>query len=182
MAKEGKIDIDAMMAVYKKVGTPGDVHRLLAGLAGTWTTRTRSWMGPDRPPVESNGTCESEVLLGGRFLQQIYTGDMMGTPFTGINLLGYNNHTKKYVSTWIDSMSTSIFYFEGTASADGKTITQECSYDDPARGPMKWRSVSRIKDGNALEFEMYLTPKGGREEKAMEMTLSRKEARASKAA
>lgn len=183
MAKrESKIDIDAMMAVYKKVGTPGDAHKLLARLEGSWTTRTRSWVGPDKPPVEASGTCESKMLLGGRFLQQIYTGDMMGEQFTGINILGYDNHAKKYVSTWIDSMSTGIFYFEGTAGLDGRTITQECSYDDPARGPMKWRSVTRIKDDNTLEFEMYLTPRGGKEEKAMEMTVRRKEAGAYKAA
>ena len=79
-------------------------------------------------------------------------------------------------------MSSNIFYFEGTASADGRTITQECRYDDAARGPMNWRSITKIVDDNTLEFEMYLTPKGGKEEKAMEMTVNRKEARAYKAA
>ena len=182
MAKEGKIDIDKMMEVYKKVGTPGDVHKQLEGLAGTWNTKTRSWMGPDKPPVESTGTCEAKMILDGRYLQQTYTGDMMGEKFTGINLLGYNNHTGKYVSTWIDSMSTGIFCFEGTAGAEGKTITQEARYDDPVRGPMSWRSVTRIKDDNMMEYEMYLTPQGGTEEKAMELVLTRKEAKASKAA
>ncbi len=70
-------------------------------------------------------------------------------------------------------MSTGIYYFEGTASADGKTITQESSYDDPVRGPMVWRSVTSIVDGNTLEYQMYLTPKGGKEEKMMEMTVTR---------
>jgi hypothetical protein len=183
MAKqEGKMDMQAMMEVYKKVGTPGDVHKLLANLVGTWTTRTRSWMEPDKPPIETTGTCEQKLLLGGRYLQQEYSGDMMGELFTGINLMGYDNHTKKYVSIWIDTMSTGIYFFEGTASADGKTITQESNYDDPVKGPTVWRSVTRFKDDNTLEFEMYLTPKGGKEEKAMEMTVSRKVARAQKAA
>ena len=37
MAKqEGKkMDMQAMMEVYKKVGTPGAPHKLLAGLEGT---------------------------------------------------------------------------------------------------------------------------------------------------
>lgn len=43
-------------------------------------------------------------------------------------------------------MSTGIYYFEGTAAADGKTITQECKYDDPVKGPAVWRSVTRIVD------------------------------------
>ena len=35
MAKqEGKMDMQAMMEVYKKVGTPGDPHKLLAKPGG----------------------------------------------------------------------------------------------------------------------------------------------------
>lgn len=182
MAKlKGKIDMQAMMEVYKKVGTPGEHHKLLAKLEGSWTTRTRGWL-EGKPAMESTGTCEQKLVLDGRYLQQFYTGDMMGVPFTGINLLGYNNHTKKYESVWIDSMSTAIYFFVGTGSADGRTITQECSYDDPVKGPAVWRSVTRIKDDNTLEFEMFITPKGGKEEKMMEMTVTRKEAVARKAA
>ena len=81
--KEGKMDMQEMMEVYKKVGTPGDHHKLLAKLVGSWTTKTRSWMEPDKPPMETTGMCEQKMLLGGRYLQQKYTGDMMGEPFTG---------------------------------------------------------------------------------------------------
>jgi hypothetical protein len=42
--------------------------------------------------------------------------------------------------------------------------------------------VTRIKDDDTQEFEMYLTPKGGKEEKMMEMTVTRKEAAVRKAA
>jgi hypothetical protein len=183
MAKqEGKMDMQAIMEIYKKVGTPGEPHKLLAKLEGSWTTRTRGWMEPDKPPTDSTGACEQKLVLDGHYLRQEYTGDMMGHPFTGINFLGYDNHTGKYVSVWLDSMSTGIYYFEGTASADGRTITQECSYDDPVRGPSVWRSVTRIKDDNTLEYEMFITPKGGKGEKMMEMTVARKEAVARRAA
>ena len=183
MAKvKGKLDMQEMMEIYKKVGTPGEPHKLLAKLEGSWTTRTRGWMEPDKPPIDSIGTCEQKLILDGHYLRQEYTGDMMGAPFTGINILGYNNHTNKYESIWIDSMNTAIYYFVGKGSADGRTITQECSYDDPVRGPAVWRSVTRIKDDNTLEFEMFITAKGMKEEKMMEMTVSRKEAVARKAA
>jgi Protein of unknown function (DUF1579) len=177
MAKEqeqkGKMDMQAMMEVYQKLAIPGTPHKGLAKLEGSWTTKTSAWMEPDKPPMEGTGTCEQKMLLGGRYLQQEYAGEMMGTSFTGINLIGYDNHTKKYVSTWIDSMSTGIYYFEGTASADGRIITQESRYDDPVRGPTVWRSVTRIVDDNTLKYEMYLTSKGGQQEKMMEMTVTR---------
>ncbi len=182
MAKQGKMDMKEMMEIYRKAGTPGRPHDLLAKLEGNWTTRTRGWVEPGKPPVESTGTCGQKMILDGHYLRQEYTGDMMGQPFSGINILGYNNHTKKYESVWIDSMSTAVYFFEGTASRDGRKITQECRYDDPARGPCVWRSVTRIRDDNTLEFEMFITPRGKKEEKMMEMTVTRKEAEVRKAA
>jgi hypothetical protein len=168
------MDMESMMETYKKLAIPGSQHRLMASLAGSWTTRTKARTEPGKPPMETTGSCEQKMILDGRYLQQEYTGDMMGETFTGINLIGYDNHTRKYVSTWVDSMSTAIYYFEGTASADGKTITQKCSYDDPVRGPLVWRSLTRIVDDNTMEYEMYITPKGGKEVKEMEMTVTRK--------
>lgn len=175
MEQEDKMDMQEMMEVYKKLATPGAPHRMFARLVGSWTTKTKAWMEPDKPPVESSGTCEQKIILDGHYLQQEYTGDMMGNTFTGINLLAYDNHTKKYVSAWMDSMSTGIYFFEGTADADGKVITQECSYDDPTKGPSRWRSVTTIVNENTLEYEMYVTPEGGTEEKMMEMTVMRKQ-------
>jgi hypothetical protein len=172
--QEGEMDMQAMMDVYKKLGTPGAPHKLLASMAGSWTTKIKSCMEPGKPPMESTGTSEQKMVLSGRFLQQEFTGEMMGSPFTGIGVTGYNNHTKKFVSTWMDSMGTAILFFEGTASTDGKTITLECRYDDPIKGPMKWRSVTRFVDGNTHVFEMYGTDKIGKEEKMMEITYTRK--------
>jgi hypothetical protein len=163
-----------MMEVYKELGTPGEPHKMLARLVGSWVTRTRSWMEPGKPPTEGHGSCEQKTLFDGRYLQQEYTGEMMGWPFKGVNLIGYDNHTKKYVSTWIDSMSTGIYVFEGSSSADGKTITQTCRYDDPMKGPAEWRSVTHIVDDDTMEYEMFITPEGGVEEKMMEMSVIRK--------
>jgi len=176
-----KMDMQAMMEVYKKVGTPGEPHKLLAKLEGSWNTRTRGWF-EGKQTMESTGTCEQKLVLGGHYLEQTYTGNMDGMPFSGINLLGYNNHTKKFESVWLDTMSTAIYFFVGKGSADGRTIKQECSYVDPVRGPAVWLSVTRIRDDNTLEFEMFITPKGGKKEKMMEMTVSRKEAAYQKAA
>jgi hypothetical protein len=179
MAKEKKqdkqMDPQAMMEMYQKLATPGEPHKLFASLAGSWTTKTKSWMEPNKPPMESTGTCEQKMLLDGRFLQQECTGEMMGQPFTGIGMTGYDNHTKKYVSTWMDSMGTGIFFMEGTASADGKTITERGSYNDPIEGPMKLRGVTKIVDNNTETFEMYGTGKRGKEMRMMEIIYTRKQ-------
>jgi hypothetical protein len=184
MAKheDKKMDMQAMMEIYRKVGTPGEPHKLLGKLEGNWTTRTLGYFEGKPAGGESIGTSEKKLILGGNYLREEYSGNMMGAPFSGISIVGYNNHTKNYESIWIDSMSTAIYLFVGKISADGKTITQECRYDDAVRGPAVWRTVTRITDDNTVEFEMFITPKGGKEEKMMEMTSIRKEAVAHKAA
>lgn len=171
--QKDKMDMQAMMEAYKKLGTPGTPHKKLASMAGSWSTRTKSFMEPGKPPLESIGTCDQKMILGGRFLKQEFVGELMGVPFNGIGVTGYENHQKKYVSTWMNSIRTRIFLFEGTADADGKTITQTCEFDDPVRGPMKWRSVTRIVDDDTHLFEMYATDKNGKEEKLIEITYTR---------
>jgi hypothetical protein len=100
---------------------------------------------------------------------------VLGIPFTCIGVTGYDNHTKKYVATWMDSMGTGIYYMEGTASADGKTITQKGQYDDPIEGRMKLRAVTKIVDNNTEIFEMYGTGRKGKGMKMMEIIYTRKE-------
>ena len=172
--KNKKMNMEAVMEIYRKVGSPGPSHKIFESMVGSWKTKSTCWMEPGKPPMESEGSCEQKMLLGGRFLQQEFSGDMMGSPFSGIGINGYDNHTGKCVSVWMDSTSTGIYFFEGTAGADGKTITQQCSYDDPVRGPMMLRSVTRLVDENTHFFEMYDTDKSGKEEKMMEITYTRK--------
>ncbi len=168
------MDLQTRMEKYNELGKPGPHHELLARMAGTWSTRTLSWMEPGGPTMESTGVSEQKMILDGRFLQQDFSGEMMGDKFIGIGVTGFDNHTRKFVSTWMDSMSTAIMYFEGEADAGGKTITQTSEFDDPFRGPMKWRSVTRIVDDHTHLFEMFGTDKSGKEERMMEITYTRK--------
>jgi hypothetical protein len=172
--QKGKMDIQAMMDVNQKLASPGAPHELLARMAGSWNTKGKAWMEFGAPPTEFTGTSEQKMTLGGRFLQQEYAAKLMGSPYNGIGINGYDNHKQKYVSTWMDSMGTGIMVFEGNHEADGNTITQECRFDDPVKGPVKWRSVTRIVDDDTHLFEMYTTDAGGKEEKMMEIIYSRR--------
>ena len=178
MAKEkqpDQMDMQAMMDTYKKLAIPGEPHKQLASLAGSWTTKTKEWMDPSKPPMESTGTCEEKVLLDGRFLQQECTGDMMGQPFTSIGVTGYDNFTKKYVTTWMSSLGTGIFVMEGTGSADGKTITLHGSHKDPMGGDMKHHALWKFVDANTQTFEMYGAHGNDKDMKMMEITYNRKQ-------
>jgi len=179
LAKEKKgeksMDQQAMMELWKKLATPGEPHKLLASMAGSWTTTTKEWMEPGKPPTESTGTAEMKMLLDGRFLYQEYNSQMMGQPFSGIGIDAYDNMTKKYVTAWIDSMGTGIFIMEGTASADGKTITLKGSHPEPGGGKMTHRAVWKIVDNNNQTFDMYGAHHRGKETKMLEITYTRKQ-------
>ncbi len=171
---EKPMDPQAMMEVYTKLAAPGEQHKQLASLAGSWTTKTKEWMEPNKSPTESTGSAEMKMLLDGRFLQQELTGQMMGQPFSGIEITAYDNLLKKYVTSWMSTMGTGIFMMEGTASPDGKTITLKGRHAEPGGGYMKHRAIWKIVDNNTQTFDMYGTHPGGKEWKMMEMTYTRK--------
>lgn len=178
MAKDKKpakeMDPQAMMEVYQKLATPGEPHKQLASLAGSWTTKTKEWMEPGKPPTEAAGSVEMKMLLDGRFLQQDFTGEMMGRPYTGMGITGYDNLHKKYVSIWLDTMGTAPFMMEGTGSADGKTITLKGQHAEPSGGHMTHRAVWKIVDSNTQTFDMWGNHGGGKEMKVMEIVYTRK--------
>lgn len=171
---EKHTDPQAMMELYKKLATPGEPHKVFASLAGNWTTKTKEWMEPGKPPMESEGTVEMKMLLDGRYLQQEYHGTMMGQPFTGISINAYDNLTKHYVTTWMSTTGTGIFTMEGSASADGKTITLEGKHPEPGGGHMSHLAIWKIVDNNTQTFDMYGAHHGGKEMKMMEIVYTRK--------
>jgi|SRR5581483_397259 len=167
-------DPQQMMETYKQLATPGEPHKQLASLAGSWSTATKEWMAPGAPPTESTGTCEEKMVLDGRFLQQECTGQMMGQPFNGLGMIGYDNFQKKYITTWMSSMGTDIFFMNGTGSPDGKTITLIGGHKDPYEGFMKHRAIWKLVDDNTQTFTMYGSGKQGKEMKMLEITYTRK--------
>ncbi|HSQ92400.1 MAG TPA: DUF1579 domain-containing protein [Nitrospiraceae bacterium] len=173
--KSGKqMDQQAMMELYKQLATPGEPHKLFASLAGSWTTQTKEWMEPGKPPTESTGSAEMKMLLDGRFLYQEFNSQMMGQPFSGIGIDAYDNLRKKYVTAWIDTMGTGIFIMEGTASDDGKTITLRGQHDEPGGGHMTHRAVWKIVDANTQTFEMYGAHGHAKQTKMLEIAYTRK--------
>ena len=64
---------------------------------------------------------------------------------------------------------------EGTASADGKTITLKGGHDEPGGGYMTHRAVWKIVDNNNQTFDMFGTHRGGKEMKMMEIIYTRKQ-------
>ena len=163
----------AEMKAYEAAGTPGEPHRKMAAMAGDYTVKVRSWHEPGAPATEETGKATRSMALDGRVLVEQFEGTMMGAPFTGHGMSGYDNVTGQYWSTWNDSMSTGLMVSSGNCDAQG-TCTFEGSYNDPVRkAPVKIRMTSRWTGPDTEVFEMHGPDKQGREMKMMEMTYTR---------
>ena len=180
LAQEGKgmpemtPEQKAEMEAYMKAGTPGEPHKRLAATVGTYDLRIKSWSEPGGPPTEEKGTATRTMLFDGRVLVEDVSSTMMGTPFTGRAMTGYDNVSGTYWSVWTDSMSTGIMVSEGTCDAK-KVCTYTGSWNDPIKkGPVKARMTSRWASPTTEVFEMYGPGKDGKEMKMMEMTYTRK--------
>ncbi len=94
-------------------------------------------------------------MYTGKFQMPGTDGKMKDMNFKGMAIEGYDNVKKKFVSSWIDNMSTMIMNSEGTYDAATKTFTYnaECEMmpgmnDEDSRGHQGRRQgPSHLRDG-----------------------------------
>jgi len=171
----GPPSVEEMMAMWAEMAATTEHHRHLDPMVGTFRAETTFWMEPGGEPMQSGGTMVNEWIHGGRFLQSRYAGDMMGQPFEGLSLMGYDKMKQRYVATWCDSMSTFFAPFaEGTCSAGGSVITMERDIPNPMTGEMEHeRDVITLHDRDHHTFEMFMTAPGRPECKSMVIEYTR---------
>ena len=166
---------EAEMAVWMKYMTPGDMHKLLASQNGDWNVDLTFWTKADVPPTKSKATCKNTMIFGDRYQESIHTGEIMGMPFEGKSLCGYDNAKKTFQSTWIDNMGSGIMYLEGKYDLKSKTINFSGYTVDPATGKsVGVREVFKFIDEKNQLLQMYMTTDDGGEFKNMEIKFTKK--------
>jgi hypothetical protein len=180
-AAEKKPDAKKMAEMQKSMeamqayATPGPQHEKLKRMTGTWDAAVKFWFEPGSEAQEVAGKAEMKMILADHYLQQEFSGQMMGQPFTGIGLLGYDNARKKYQSFWIDSMSTGFYSGEGTADKDGNLTFQSSSTDPMTKKVVKGRDVWTFDGDGRFVFESYgPAPRTGKMFKTLEITYTKK--------
>ena len=164
----------AMMEAYQKAGTPGAPHAAMAKMEGTYDLKIRSWNKPDAPPMEETGTATRKMMLEGRVMAEDMQSKMMGQPFTGHGMQGYDNVSGKWWSTWNDSMSTGLMVSEGSCD-DAGACTFTGSWNDPVtKGKVNARMTTKWTSPNVEVFEMYTPGPDGKEMNMMEITYTKR--------
>src|SRR5436853_1223117 len=170
-AAQQKAAMEAMM----RAATPGDAHKKLNSMAGTFDAKVKTWMEPGTPPMESSGKSVNEWVLGGRWLQQRFESTFMNQPFNGIGYTGYDNIRQMYVGTWMDSMSTSVMTTSGNApEGSGKTWSFNGMMMDPMSGEaVNYDEKIIVVDNDHHVLEMYGPAPNGAMFKMMEISYTR---------
>ncbi len=167
------VDTAAMNKAWADYMTPGESHQMLAKANGKWDAEISFYYNPDSPSVNKT-MCESKMILGGRYQQSTYTGNIDGMPFEGINTLAYDNARKIYISTWVDNMGTGIMYMEGTYDAATKIMSLKGKATDVVSGKdIAVREVFKMVDDTTQTMEMFET-RDGKEMKTMSILLKKK--------
>jgi hypothetical protein len=109
--------------------------------------------------------------VGGLWLVGSLASDLGGQKFHGKSLETYDAKKKKYVSVWFDSMSTTPLTMEGTYDKEKKTLTMVGEGPGMDGKVVKWRSVSRMPDGDTIHMSMYV---GDSKEPMFTVTYKRK--------
>ena len=121
-------------------------HLWLQKLDGDWTFEAECFMGPDEPPHKSTGM-QTVRSLGG--LWSICEGDGEapdGSKVRSIITLGYDPQKQRFVGTFIASMMTHMWVYEGTLDAAGKVLTLD------TEGPGMSGDGKMVKYQDIIEF------------------------------
>jgi hypothetical protein len=130
-------------------------HQWLQKLVGEWTYETEAMMGPDQPPEKSTGTERVRCLghnesfaQGGLWVLAEGQGEMPGCGIaTTMMTLGYDPQKGRYVGTWVGSMMTYLWVYDGEMDAAEKVLTLN------AEGPAMSGEGKMAKYKDVIEFK-----------------------------
>ncbi|MEM8944099.1 MAG: DUF1579 domain-containing protein [Planctomycetota bacterium] len=154
--------------------TPKIGHQTLLREVGTWDAETKTWIDPDAPPVISRGV-EINQMLGEYWVVGVYESELFGKPFRGQSQVGYDPAKKKFIGTWIDSMSPALNRLEGTMKDN--SLTMFATGVDPKTGEEKTtKMISTYPDAMHKTFAAF-EPIAGKEDewrKTMEVVYTKR--------
>ncbi len=157
----------AAFARAQEPSKPGPEHEKFKDLVGEWEATVKFG------PMETKATAKYTLDFGGFFLIEQFEGDFGGMKFKGRGQMGYCPIRKKYISTWIDSMSPTPMIMAGNFDKEGKTLTEEGEGPTQDGKIGKFKTVSTMTDKDTINMVMYQVA-DGKETEMMSITYKRK--------
>lgn len=158
----------AGLAVGQEFPKPGPEHEGLRSMEGTWDAVM------DMNGQKSKAKATYKSICGGMWLESDFEGDLFGTKFTGHGLDGYDLNKKKFVSIWVDSMSSTPLRMEGDYDEAKKTLVMTGESVSLEGKPEKFKAITETKDEDHFTFKMIMIGADGAEQPAFTIEYTRK--------
>lgn len=132
-------------------------HHWLQKLVGEWTYEAEASMGPGKPPEKSTGSEIVRSLGGVWILAEGQVECPGGGPATTVMTLGYDPQKKRFVGTFIGSMMTHLWLYDGALDAAERVLTLDTEGPDFAvEGKMaKYKDTIELKSDDHRVLSSY---------------------------
>jgi hypothetical protein len=140
---------------------PAPQMKQLDFLLGTWDVAMKSRFNPsDTAWVETKGTAKYENILDGCIQKSSYESSMMGLPFEGLMLEGYNTDLKKWQAVWMDNTGGGrMSLYTGSEEGDSTVLAGSEVY----MGQQVYtRIVMYDMTPTSFNWKMETSPDGGK--------------------
>jgi len=155
---------------------PTPQHTEMAREVGVWDGESTTWAQPGAEPEKSK-CVETNRMIGKMWLCSQFEGEYGGEKFVGEMHMGYDPVKKKYVGTWVDSISPFMYTLEGEYEIPTHTLTIVMNGTSALTGkPETAKNTTRYVDENTKVFEMHMPVEGkdGEWWKMMEIKYTRR--------
>jgi hypothetical protein len=155
---------------------PQKEHQWLQKFVGEWTYESEAMTEPGKPPEKFRGT-ERVRTLGGLWIVAEGQGEMPGgETATTMFTLGYDPQRRRYVGTWVGSMMTHLWIYEGTPDPAEKMLSLDTEGPSmTADGKMaKYRDAVEFKTSDHRVMKSYMLGDDGKWKEFVTITYRRK--------
>lgn len=158
---------------------PQKQHHWLQKLVGEWTSEATCNMGPDKPAEKFVGS-ERVRSLGGLWIVAEGKGEMPGGGEANMMLtLGFDPAKERFIGSWVGSMMTNMWVYEGELDAAGKilslyTVGPNCTPGAPEGATAKYREQIELKSDDLRVFTSSMQGEDGKWNEFMRCEYRRK--------
>lgn len=125
---------------------PAKEHAWLKQLEGEWESESEMVVAEGQPAMKCKGT-EKVRLLGGFWAVSDGEADVFGMKMESVMTLGYDEKEKKYIGTWVATMMSHLWKYEGKLDSTGKILTLDTV------GPCPWDEGKTTKFQDIIEIK-----------------------------
>ena len=130
--------------------SPQKEHAWLQQLVGKWTFESECVGEPGQPTEKHRGT-ESVKSLGELWIVGGGAGEMPGGGTSQMMItLGFDPKRNRFVGTWLGSMMTHLWVYEGELDASGRVLTLNAegpSFTSPDK-TAKYQDIIEVKNAD----------------------------------